>query len=138
MNRRDLLLQKMGITQWQLKHPERLKGMVNIAVDPEIRLIIISDDPIQAHAPLLKDILCSLQLTLTQYLHVSFQQAQYLKLSHPLNYWLLSQNTEKIDRTLALCQQANAIWQSPEWTAFQQSHQAKRQLWQQIQTSPAC
>ncbi|HDR1021155.1 TPA: DNA polymerase III subunit psi [Pasteurella multocida] len=138
MNRRDLLLQQMGITQWQLKHPESLKGVVNIVVGEHIRLIIVCDSEIASSSALLKDVLRSLSLNEQEYLCVDFQQAQHLKPTQKLNYWLLSENHEKIDRTLALCQQANSIWQTTDWQQFKQDHQAKRQLWQQIQASPQC
>lgn len=138
MNRRDLMLQEMGITQWQLKHPERLKGVVNIVLSEHIRLIIVCDSEIASNSALLKDVLLSLSLNEQEYICVDFQQAQHLKPTQKLNYWLLSANHEKIDRTLSLCPQANSIWQTTDWQQFKQDHQAKRQLWKQIQTSPQC
>ena len=45
VNRRDLLLQQMGIEQWQLYRPEVLKGAVNIAVPSHIRLVVIAEKP---------------------------------------------------------------------------------------------
>ncbi|MGY4677336.1 DNA polymerase III subunit psi [Pasteurella sp. P03HT] len=134
MNRRDLLLQEMGMTQWQLRHPERLKGVVNIHVAAPIRLIIITDSAIKQDT-LLQDVLRSLMLEEQHYLLINFQQTAHLNITHPLYYWLLSNQTEIIEHTLPLCQSAEAIWQSPDWSQFKQNHHAKRQLWQQIQAS---
>lgn len=41
-SRRDVLLQQMGISQWQLVRPEALKGAMNITVAEHIRLVIVS------------------------------------------------------------------------------------------------
>ncbi|WP_419541532.1 DNA polymerase III subunit psi [Pasteurella oralis] len=133
MTRRELLLQEMGITQWQLQHPERLKGVVNINVGENIRLIVITEANLKQDNMLLKDVLRSLELNENNCLFISFEQAQHLKATHNVTYWLLSDNAEKIDCTLPYCHSASAIWQSPTWLKFKQSHQAKRHLWQQIQ-----
>ncbi|MXN88518.1 DNA polymerase III subunit psi [Pasteurella canis] len=135
MTRRDLLLQEMGIIEWQLQHPERLRGVVNIHVDENIRLIVITEADSKQDNMLLADILRSLELNESHCLFISFEQVQHLKTTHHATYWLLSDNSEKIDRTLPYCQSASAIWRSPTWHKFKQSNQAKRQLWQQIQAS---
>lgn len=73
MNRRDLLLQQMGITQWQLKSPTRLKGMVKINVEEKIRLIIVAEHALTTDSPLLKDILRSLDLDESMCLCLDFE-----------------------------------------------------------------
>ncbi|PJG84161.1 DNA polymerase III subunit psi [Caviibacterium pharyngocola] len=132
MNRRDLLLQEMGITQWRLNRPDVLKGAVNTPVDNRIRLIIVSEKPAQADK-LLDDILFGLEMTRQDYLQIDFDFVPLLNIQHPVFYWLLSDNEEKIHRTLTLCKQAIAQWHSPDWQTFAQTPQAKRALWQQIQ-----
>lgn len=74
MNRRDLLLQQMGITQWQLKSPTRLKGMVKINVEEKIRLIIVAEHALTTDSPLLKDILRSLDLDESMCLCLDFER----------------------------------------------------------------
>ncbi len=133
MNRRDLLLQEMGITQWQLNRPDALKGAVNLAVAQHIRLIIIAEQAIPATQQLLQDILRSLEIGAQDCLCINFDFAPLMKIQHPVCYWLLSNNPQKIDRTLAYCKQAVAQWQSPDWQSLRQDPQAKRQLWRQIQ-----
>ncbi len=54
MNRRDLLLQQMGITQWQLKSPTRLKGVVKINVEEKIRLIIVAEHALTTRFSIIK------------------------------------------------------------------------------------
>ena len=135
MNRRDLLLQQMGIEQWQLQRPDVLKGAVNIPVGGHIRLVIIAEQLLTPREEIVKDILLSAQLNTQDCLFINFEQAHHLTVAHPLNYWLLSQNSEKIDRTLALCKQPISLWQSPDLAELKQNPQAKRRLWQHIQTT---
>ncbi|MGC6360037.1 DNA polymerase III subunit psi [Bisgaard Taxon 45] len=135
MNRRDLLLQEMGITQWQLKHPSRLKGVVKIHLEDKIQLVIVAEQPLSRHSPLLQDILRSLNLDQSECLCLDFERIAHLNTQHPVSYWLLSDNPEEIAPLLRFCQSANAIWQTVTWSKFKQSHLAKRQFWQQIQTT---
>lgn len=134
MNRRDLLLQQMHIHQWQLQRPDVLKGIINMPVAEHIRLIIIAEQEITPQ-PLFIDILHSLNLQISDCLRIDFDFVAHLNLQHQVDYWLLSDNQEKIDRALSLCPQPQHQWQSPAWQTFRQSPQAKRQLWQQIQKS---
>ncbi|OOF67582.1 DNA polymerase III subunit psi [Rodentibacter caecimuris] len=132
MNRHSLLLQEMGITQWELVRPERLRGAIGIRANDSIRLIIISDQ-ILSNEPLLADILSSLELAKEACLNLNFEQIPYLSINHNVSYWLLNKNSEKIDRTLRYCIHAERIYRSPDWQTFKQTPNAKRQLWQQIQ-----
>ena len=134
MNRRDLLLQQMHIRQWQLQRPDVLKGIINMPVAAHIRLIIIAEQEITPQ-PLLNDILHSLNLQISDCLRIDFDFVPHLNLQHHVDYWLLSDNQEKIDRTLSQCPQVQHQWQSPAWQTLRQSPQAKRQLWQQMQKS---
>ena len=134
-SRRDVLLQQMGISQWQLVRPEALKGAMNITVAERIRLVIISQQNL-LQQPVVQDVLRSLNLDSEQVLNITFEQLTYLQVNHKVSYWLLSQNTSKNDRTLALPQPLN-VWQSGDLEEFKQNPQAKRQFWQIIQKSPS-
>ena len=57
-SRRDVLLQQMGISQWQLHRPDVLLGAINIAVPEHIRLIIVSQQNL-LQQPVVQDVLCS-------------------------------------------------------------------------------
>ncbi|PJG84481.1 DNA polymerase III subunit psi [Conservatibacter flavescens] len=132
MTRQDLLLQQMGITQWQLRKPEVLKGAVQVSVAENTRIIVISEHALNKSAVLFQDILHALNIHTDECLCLDFSQAQHLTTTNPLAYWLLSNNSEQIDSTLRFCHNSTAIWQSPDWADFQQDPQAKRALWQQI------
>ena len=134
-SRRDVLLQQMGISQWQLVRPEALKGAMNITVAEPIRLIIISQQNL-LQQPVVQDVLRSLTLNSEQVLNITFEQLAYLHVNHKVSYWLLSQNASENDRTLSLPQPLN-VWQSGDLEEFKQHPQAKRQLWQTIQQSPS-
>ena len=134
-SRRDVLLQQMGISQWQLVRPEALKGAMNITVAEHIRLIIVSQQNL-LQQPVVQDVLRSLTLDSEQVLNITFEQLTYLQVNHEVSYWLLSKNTAKNDCTLPLQQPLN-VWQSDDLEAFKQHPQAKRQFWQQIQHSPS-
>lgn len=134
-SRRDVLLQQMGISQWQLVRPEALKGAMNITVAEPIRLVIVSQQNL-LQQPVVQDVLRSLTLDSEQVLNITFEQLTYLQVNHKVSYWLLSQNTSKNDRTLSLPQPLN-VWQSGDLEEFKQHPQAKRQFWQTIQQSPS-
>lgn len=134
-NRRDLLLQQMGISQWQLSRPELLKGSVQINVAPDTRLIIISDQTINKSAVLLQDILRAINIPLQHCLFIKFEQISHLVASSQLIYWLLSDNPPLIEQTQSLCSQPYTIWQTPSWQNFSHNPLAKRQLWQTIYQS---
>ena len=134
-SRRDVLLQQMGISQWQLVRPEALKGAMNITVAEPIRLVIVSQQNL-LQQPIVQDVLRSLTLDSEQVLNITFEQLTYLQVNHEVSYWLLSQNVSENDRTLSLPQPLN-VWQSGDLEEFKQNPQAKRQFWQTIQQSPS-
>ena len=134
-SRRDVLLQQMGISQWQLVRPEALKGAMNITVAEPIRLIIISQQNL-LQQPVVQDVLRSLTLDSEQVLNITFEQLTYLQVNHEVSYWLLSQNTSENDRTLSLPQPLN-VWQSGDLEEFKQNPQEKCRFWQTIQQSPS-
>ncbi|OOF80437.1 DNA polymerase III subunit psi [Rodentibacter caecimuris] len=132
MERRNLLLKEMGITQWKLHRPEIFQGAVGITVAEHIRFVVVSDENVSVF-PLFEDILMSLELKQADCLCLSYEQIQHLELNHSVRYWLLAENTEKIDRTLPHCLHAERIYRSPCYRDFQSSPAAKRELWRQIQ-----
>lgn len=132
MKRHHLLLQEMGITQWELIRPECLKGMINTIISEHIRLVIVSETE-ELCSSLLQDVLHSLETAQTEYLSISFDSIQYLQLNHKVYYWLLNDDQEKINLTLPYCHNALSQWQSPSWNELKKNPQAKRELWRQIQ-----
>ena len=134
-SRRDVLLQQMGISQWQLVRPEALKGAMNITVAEHIRLVIVSQQNL-LQQPVVQDVLRSLTLDTEQVLNITFEQLAYWHFTHNVSFGLFSQNTPNHDRTLPLQQPLN-VWQSDDLEEFKQNPQAKRQFWQTIQQSPS-
>lgn len=132
MDRRQLLLQEMGITRWQLHRPEVLKGAVGISVAENVRFVVVCDEPLLP-AVLLQDVLLSLESDKAACLCVNFEQIQYLEVGQSVRYWLLNENAEVIDRTLPYCLNAEQIYRSPAWAEFQSSPAAKRDFWRQVQ-----
>ncbi|MDD7425685.1 MAG: DNA polymerase III subunit psi [[Actinobacillus] rossii] len=136
MNRRDLLLQEMGITQWQLRRPDALKGAVNIPISQEIRLIVIAETTLDFNDPFLLDLLRSVEISQKECLLTDFDHAQHLNVQQPVYYWLLSENNEKIHRTFEQLKTANShLWQTKTLQQLKQNAKQKRELWRQIQQS---
>ncbi|MFD0965364.1 DNA polymerase III subunit psi [Seminibacterium arietis] len=133
MDRRDLLLQQMGITQWQLYRPNVFKGAINIPVKDHIRLIIISEQVIDKNNGLLRDILQAANVSLKDCLCIDFNSVVYLNIQHKVGYWLLTENEEKYDRTLPYCVHKTTFWHSEDWEKLRVNPKIKCQLWQQIQ-----
>ena len=44
MDRRNLLLNEMGITRWQLYRPEVLQGAVGVSVSEQVKFIVVTKD----------------------------------------------------------------------------------------------
>lgn len=132
MSRYQQLLREMGVSQWQLVRPECLKGIVNIPINDDIRIIILSEDEAVLE-PLLQDVLHSLSIEENQYLLVNFDLAPHLNIDRPVIYWVLGDESEKMDETLSYFELREAVWRSPNWQSLARNPQAKRQLWRQIQ-----
>ena len=122
MDRRNLLLNEMGITRWQLYRPEVLQGAVGVSVSEQVKFIVVTNDNLSS-SPLFADIRLALEL----------KKEDCLTLQHSVRYWLLAENADEIDRTLPYCLNAERVYRSVDWQQFQQDSQAKRELWQQIQ-----
>lgn len=136
MNRRDLLLNEMGITQWQLRRPDALKGAVNIPVSQEIRLIVIAENALDMNEPFLLDLLRSIEIQKNECLLTDFGHAQHLNVRQPVYYWLLSENNEKIQRTFEQLKTDHChLWQTERLQQLKQNASKKREFWRQIQQS---
>ena len=61
MDRRNLLLNEMGITRWQLYRPEVLQGAVGVSVSEQVKFIVVANDNLSS-SPLFADIRLALEL----------------------------------------------------------------------------
>ena len=132
MNRRDKLLQEMGISQWQLRQPNIFKGLVNVPVAQNIRLIVISEQALSKEQPFLQDVFRGLEFSTEDCVCIDFDFLPYLQVEHEVIYWLLTEDQQKIDRTLVDKQGAHC-WKTCELEKLKQNPHAKRQFWRQIQ-----
>lgn len=132
MNRRDLLLNEMQISQWVLSKPQVLKGDAQIRLNEAVKLVIVCDDDHQ-QSRLFQDVLLTLQLDTFQYQWLSTEQAMRLMFTHRPIFWLIQPDTQAVGLTKKLADQT--AWQTSNWQALKMST-AKRQLWQQMQ--PFC
>ena len=99
MDRRNLLLNEMGIIRWQLYRPEVLQGAVDVSVSEQVKFIVVANDNLSS-SPLFADIRLALELKKEDCLCLNFDQIQHITLQHSVRYWLLAENVDEIDRTL--------------------------------------
>ena len=81
MNRRDLLLQAMGVTQWQLVKPQVLKGDAQIRLDQAVKLVVICEEE-QQKSRLFQDLLFALSLQSNEFYWVNHEQFQRIRFKH--------------------------------------------------------
>ena len=81
MNRRDLLLQAMGVTQWQLVKPQVLKGDAQIRLDQAVKLVVICEEE-QQKSRLFQDLLFALSLQSNEFYWVNYEQFQRIRFEH--------------------------------------------------------
>lgn len=119
--RRDTVLQQLGITQWQLRRPEALTGLVGSPLLSPLHFVLLADPLPSLSTPLLQDVLRTLQLTEQQVYCCT--PASLAVLPKAALYWSLGDWAVKPPSRMLL---------SPPLSELLSSAQAKRQLWQQI------
>lgn len=129
MNRRDILLNEMGISQWVLAKPQTLKGNARIHLDKAIKLVVICEEDHQ-NSRLFTDILRTLGLKKSDYCWVDAEQSQRLAFEHAPILWLIQAEEQAVKMAENIENQT--AWKTNRWQDLSQS-QHKRQLWQQIE-----
>lgn len=129
MNRRDLLLNEMGISQWVLTKPQVLKGDAQIRLNKNVRLIVVCEEDHQT-SRLFSDILLALGLQKSEYQWLNAEQSQRLVFQHSPIIWLIQAEEQavKIAKNFA----NSTAWQNTCWQDLTYSTH-KRQLWQQME-----
>lgn len=131
MNRRDLLLSEMGITQWQLKKSEVLKGDAQIRLNSAIKLVVICKADYQTTG-LFRDVLYSLSLQDVEYQWLDNEQSQRLTVDHSILLWLIEEEQAgKIEQHFA----NQTIIQTASWNELAKVEE-KRKLWKALE--PFC
>lgn len=133
MNRRDLLLTEMQISQWVLTKPQVLKGDAQIRLDPAVKLVVICEEDHQ-QSQLFQDVLRTLSLSSHNYQWLNTSQANRLLIESEPLFWLIQPEKQAV----AIQQKFAKLF--PNLTAciyssWDQLHQPaiKRQFWQQIE-----
>lgn len=136
-SRRDKMLYQMGISQWELIRPGTLRGIANMPIAENIKLVVVAESTLDKTEQLIQDVLCTLAVSAQDCLCLSFDLANNLNLSHPVFFWFLNAEQERIANAQKIFSDS-IIWQSPKFEDLIQSASAKKQLWQQIQQGTLC
>ncbi|MFC0309801.1 DNA polymerase III subunit psi [Gallibacterium trehalosifermentans] len=130
MNRRELLLQEMGIPLWELKNPEALQGVGNIQLPHHIHTLLLSDDPLIAQHTLVQDLIFAVAGSHDAFCHLTANKLARLDSQRPLFIFYTEDcQTAFIHSPFAqLPHQAILLPQNLQLTLEQ-----KRHIWQQIQ-----
>lgn len=130
MNRRDLLLNEMGISQWVLTKPQVLKGDAQIRLNETVKLIVVCEEDYQS-SRLFSDILLALGLQKSHYQWLNAEQSQRLVFTHSPIIWLIQAEEQAVKITKKFAN--STAWQNHSWQDLTNSKH-KRQLWQQMET----
>ncbi len=125
MNRRDLLLQAMGVTQWQLVKPQVLKGDAQIRLDQAVKLVVICEEE-QQKSRLFQDLLFALSLQSNEFYWVNHEQFQRIHFKHT-PFFLVVEDKEQAVKIEKKC--ANQPQLKVESWAELLKPESKRKLW---------
>ena len=125
MNRRDLLLQAMGVTQWQLVKPQVLKGDAQIRLDQAIKLVVICEEE-QQKSGLFQDLLFALSLQSNEFYWVNHEQFQRICFEHK-PFFLVVEAEEQAVRIQEKCANQPQL-NLASWAELLNA-ETKRRLW---------
>ena len=125
MNRRDLLLQAMGVTQWQLVKPQVLKGDAQIRLDQAVKLVVICEEE-QQKSRLFQDLLFALSLQSNEFYWVNHEQFQRIRFKHT-PFFLVIEDEEQAVKMQKKC--TNQPQLKVESWAELLKPESKRKLW---------
>lgn len=128
MNRRDLLLQAMGVTQWQLVKPQVLKGDAQIRLDPAVRFVLICEED-QQKSRLCQDLLLALSLKPNEFYWVNSEQFQRISFAHK-PFFLVVESEEQAVNIQKKCANQPLV-NVASWTELN-TPEAKRKLWKAL------
>lgn len=125
MNRRDLLLQAMGVTQWQLVKPQVLKGDAQIRLDQAVKLVVICEEE-QQKSRLFQDLLFALSLQSNEFYWVNYEQFHRIRFEHKPFFLVVEAEEQavRIQEKYANQPQLNLA----SWAELLNA-ETKRQLW---------
>ncbi|WP_373777034.1 DNA polymerase III subunit psi [Glaesserella sp.] len=132
MNRRDLLLNEMNITQWVLIKPQVLKGDAQIRLSEQVKFVVVCEEN-QQQSGFFQDVLRALDLKSDEYQWLTLEQTMRLAFDHSPIFWLIQ--AEEQSAKFAKKYPKQTAWTQTSWQEIHQPQQ-KRRLWQQMQ--PFC
>lgn len=122
-------LQEMGIQSYDLAHPERLKGFespsIELAADCQL-LLVSSELPLGDTALFLEKVLKAMKLSLDSVLHIYPHQYQQVNCESLDWLWFAGCDAQTTASTYVLS--------SPLLSEIDGNTEARRALWQQIQS----
>ncbi len=125
MNRRDLLLQAMGVTQWQLVKPQVLKGDAQIRLDQAVKLVVICEEE-QQKSRLFQDLLFALSLQSNEFYWVNHEQFQRIRFKHT-PFFLVIEDEEQAVKIQKKCTNQPQL-KVESWAELLRP-ESKRKLW---------
>ena len=125
MNRRDLLLQAMSVTQWQLVKPQVLKGNAQIRLDQAVKLVVICEEE-QQKSRLFQDLLFALSLQSNEFYWVNHEQFHRIRFKHT-PFFLVIEDEEQAVKIQKKC--TNQPQLKVESWAELLKPESKRKLW---------
>ena len=128
MNRRDLLLQAMGITQWQLVKPQALKGDAQIRLDQAVKLVVICEED-QQKSGFFQDLLFTLSLQSNEFYWVNHEQFQRIHFEHK-PFFLVIEAEEQTVEIQKKCENQPQL-NVESWQALMEAG-TKRKLWKAL------
>ncbi|NVC64065.1 DNA polymerase III subunit psi [Vibrio sp. 05-20-BW147] len=130
-----LYLQEMGISLWQVSHPERLMGYESpsIVLPDDCQLLLVAPScPIQHTAVFFEKVLKSMQIELAKARHITPEQLGWVKPLKVNWVWFAGCAVKPLS---AMENAATAnILQSPELSKIDGNTEHRRELWQQIRS----
>ena len=126
MNRRDLLLQAMGVTQWQLVKPQVLKGDAQIRLDRAVKLVVICEEE-QQKSRLFQDLLFALSLQSNEFYWVNHEQFQRIRFKHT-PFFLVIEDEEQAVKIQKKCTNQPQL-KVKSWAELLKP-ESKRKLWE--------
>ena len=126
--RERVYLKEMGVSYWQLVHPERLSGYVSPKIAMDAQLLLVSPEfPNEQNIPWFIKVLASFQMELSQVKHCYPHQVSQFDLTKLTWVWLADCNELEIDYPSQV-----RLLRTASLNQVKESQRDKRDLWQQI------
>jgi len=124
--RRDWYLNHLGITQYDLRNPQALRGEIVTMLSDDTRLVIVAES-FYPELPFFNDIVNAANLTKTSWFFIKPTKATLLPDNLNCIIWIMG-----IKPTINLTAKSSAIIHTESLTNLMNSTSNKRLLWQKL------